>query len=52
MDGNDFNIDNYEISNRLNRRIATIDEYYITVVTNKPFSEYFGDTIFTNIRSN
>ena len=49
MDGNDFNIDNYEISNRLNRRIATIDEYYITVVANKPFNEYFGDTIFTNI---
>lgn len=36
-------ITNFDKENRLNRRIATINEYYQTIVTNIPFNEYFGN---------
>ncbi|SDM51274.1 GGDEF domain-containing protein [Lachnospira pectinoschiza] len=49
MSDNTIYVDDFERSNRLNRRIATIDAYYLAIVANKPFTEYFGDTRFSNL---
>ena len=38
--------ESFEVVNKMNRRLASIDKYYLITVSNKPFNEYFGETSF------
>ena len=37
----------FEIVHKMNRRIASIDKYYVISVANKAFEEYFGRIVET-----
>ena len=37
--------DDYVTAHRLDRRLAVIDRFYLTNVTNRAFNDYFGNTV-------
>lgn len=38
--------DDYVTAHRLDRRLAVIDRFYLTNVTNRAFNDYFGNTSY------
>jgi len=41
--------ESFEKANRLNKRLATINDYYLIIVTTRPFTEYLGDTRYGSL---